>query len=178
MSFILETSRLKLKPILASELDTLHSILTDSYVRKYLCDDKIFSLQQTSEMLQESLRLFQEEKLGLWLVETKTTPKILGFVGLWYFFDENQPQLAYALLPKATKQGYATEAAARIVDYCFTELNYDYLLASCDRPNLESQRVAIRLGMKQIEAKTIAGNTILFFRINRIDRDLNCPTDC
>ena len=46
MTLILETQRLLLKPILESGLNTLHAILTDSYVRKYLCDDKIFPLQQ------------------------------------------------------------------------------------------------------------------------------------
>jgi [ribosomal protein S5]-alanine N-acetyltransferase len=168
MSLILETSRLKLRPILKRELGTLHSILVDPYVRRYLCDDKIFSIQQTLEMLQESQKLFQEEKLGLWFIETKNEPEIIGFVGLWYFFAENQPQIAYALLPKAIKQGYATEAANRILEYSFQELDYDYLLASCDRPNIESQQVATRLGMKQIEERMIEGNSTLFFRIDRI----------
>lgn len=168
MNLILETSRLKLKPILATELNILHSILVNPYVRRYLGDDQIFSVQQTSEMLQESLRLFQSEKLGLWLIETKKKLEIIGFVGLWYFFAENQPQLAYALLPKATKQGYATEAATRILDYCFNELGYDYVIASCDRPNIESQEVATRLGMKQTEERVVNGNPTLFFRIDKL----------
>lgn len=168
MSLILETSRLRLKPILESELNQFHNIITDTYVRKYLCDDKIFSRQQTLEMLQKSQELFQEEKLGLWFIETKNKPEIIGFVGLWYFFTENQPQLAYALLSKATKQGYATEAAAKIIEYSFQELDYDYLLASCDSPNFESQQVAIRLGMKLVETRMMEGKPILFFIINRI----------
>lgn len=168
MNLILETSRLKLKPILATELNILHSILVNRYVRRYLCDDQIFSVQQTSEMLQESLRLFQSDKLGLWFIETKKKLEIIGFVGLWYFFAENQPQLAYALLPKATKQGYATEAATRILDYCFNELGYDYVIASCDRPNIESQEVATRLGMKQTEERVVNGNPTLFFRIDKL----------
>jgi [ribosomal protein S5]-alanine N-acetyltransferase len=170
MYLILETSRLRLKPILASQLNTLHSILVDPYVRRYLCDNQIFSMQQTSEMLQESIRLFQEEKFGLWLIETKNTLEIIGFVGLWYFFAENQPQLVYALLPKATKQGYATEAATKILNYCFHKLNYNYVIASCDLPNLESQQVAIKLGMKQTEERVINGNPTLFFRIDQLSR--------
>ncbi len=51
------------------------------------------------------------------------------------------------------KKGYATEAAARILEYSFQELNYNYLLASCDRPNLECQKLAKRLGMKQVEER-------------------------
>ena len=100
MTLILETQRLLLKPILESGLNTLHAILTDSYVRKYLCDDKIFPLQQVEEMVRVSQNNFAEKRFGLWFIETKNEPEIIGFVGLWDFFDEEQPQLAYALLPK------------------------------------------------------------------------------
>jgi [ribosomal protein S5]-alanine N-acetyltransferase len=60
------------------------------------------------------------------------------------------------------------EEKYRILEYSFQELDYDYLLASCDRPNIESQQVATRLGMKQIEERMIEGNSTSFFRIDRI----------
>jgi [ribosomal protein S5]-alanine N-acetyltransferase len=150
---ILETQRLILKPILESELDTFHKILVDPYVRKYLCDDRILPLQQVEEMLKQSQKHFEEERFGLWFIRIKGESEAIGFVGLWYFFEEKQPQLAYALLPKALKKGYATEAASKILEYCFDELGYEYLLASCDRPNLESQKVAERLGMRKKKKK-------------------------
>ncbi len=167
MSLTLETQRLLLKPTLESELSTLHAILIDSSVRKYLCDSKIIPLQQVKEMLAESQKNFAEKRFGLWLVETKREKEIIGFVGLWYFFAEKQPQLAYALLPHATKRGYATEAATKILEYCFEELGYEYLLASCDQPNLESQKVASRIGMRKVEEKIVNGNPLLFFRIEK-----------
>ncbi|MBW4663148.1 MAG: GNAT family N-acetyltransferase [Chroococcus sp. CMT-3BRIN-NPC107] len=167
MSKILETQRLFLNPILPSQLNTLHNIFIDPYVRKYLCDDRIFSLQQVEEMLLESQKLFDEQKFGLWFIETKDNQKIVGFAGLWYFFAEKQPQLAYALLPEATKKGYATEASTRILEYCFNDLGYQYLLASCDKPNIESQKVALRIGMEEVEEKTIKGNSTIFFKIER-----------
>ena len=167
MSLVFKTQRLLLKPILESELNTLHSILIDPYVRKYLCDGKVFSLQQAEEMLIESQKLFDKKRFGLWFIETKNEQEVIGFVGLWYFFDENQPQLAYALLPKATKKGYATEAATKILDYCFNELGYEYLVASSDQTNQESHKVAERLGMKKVEERIVNGSPILFFRIEK-----------
>jgi [ribosomal protein S5]-alanine N-acetyltransferase len=167
MNSILETQRLVLKPILKSDRDTLHAILTDSYVRRYMCDNQIWSLQKVEDMVSESQKYFETEKFGLWFVETKSDREIIGFVGLWYFFGESQPQLAYALLPQATKKGYATEATTRIIEYSFNELGYDYLLASCDRPNLESRQLATRLGMKQIKERTINENPTIFFKIEK-----------
>ncbi len=163
----LESQRLLLKPVLPSQLDTLHNIFIDPYVRKYLFDDRIISVQEVEEMLVESQKLFTEQRFGLWFIETKEKPKIIGFSGLWYFFAEKQPQLVYALLPQSTKKGYATEASNRILEYCFNELGYQYLLASCDKPNLESQKVAERIGMKEIEEKIVENKPILFFRTAR-----------
>ena len=168
MNLIFETQRLQLKPIDRSDRHTLHEIFVDPFVRQYLCDDRIWSLEQVDEMLLENKRLFDEQKLGLWSIETKSNSKIIGFTGLWYFFEEEQPQLVYALLPHATGQGYATEAAQQILNYSFNELGYTYLLASTDRPNINSHQVAQRLGMYQIEERTIDDNDkpIVFFRID------------
>ena len=164
---ILETERLILTQIVESDLNTLHKIFTDPYVRRYLCDGQIWSLDPVEEMLEQNTKLFEEKQFGLWFIENKSDRAIMGFVGLWYFFEEEQPQLIYALLPKALKKGYATEAATKIIEYGFDEPDFDYLVASCDRPNIESQKVAARLGMKQVESRIVDGNPILFFRLDK-----------
>lgn len=161
----LETQRLRLKPIRGGDLNTLHNIFANPYVRKYLNDDKIFPLPLVAEMIVENQRLFMDRQFGLWFIETKDTLQIIGFVGLWYFFDEEQPQLVYALLPDATKKGYATEAATKILEYSFGNLGFQYLVASCNKPNLESRKLAERIGMKEVEEKVIDGNPIIFFTI-------------
>ncbi|HEY9824842.1 MAG TPA: GNAT family N-acetyltransferase [Stenomitos sp.] len=165
---IIETQNLVLKPILKSELNTLHQIFTDSHVRKYLCDDQVLSLQQVEEMLKQSIKHFEEEGFGLWLIKTNSENEVIGFVGLWYFFDEEQPQLIYALLSKALKKGYATEASTKVLEYCFDELGYEYLVASCDRANIKSQKVAERLGMRKVEEKIVNGSPIVFFRVEKL----------
>lgn len=164
---IFETERLVLKEIVENDLNTLHQIFTDSYVRKYLCDGQIWSLDSVAEMLEQNTKLFAEKQFGLWFIETKSDREIIGFVGLWYFFEEKQPQLIYALLPTATKKGYATEAATKIIEYAFDELGFEYVVASCDRPNIESQKVAERLGMSQVEERMVNENPILFLRIDK-----------
>ncbi|AFY95847.1 GNAT family N-acetyltransferase [Chamaesiphon minutus] len=167
MSFELETQRLRLQPILASDSIALHNIFIDPYVRKYLCDDRVWELQQVEEMSLESQNLFDTQKLGLWFIKTRDPEEIVGFVGLWYFFEEDQPQLVYALIPTAINKGYATEAALKIIEYSFNKLGYQYLLASCDRPNLESIKLARRLGMREVEQRTSEDKPIVFFRIEK-----------
>ena len=58
---ILETDRLILKPIVESDLNTLYQMFTNFYVRRYLCDGEIFSLQQVEEMIEQNTTLFAEK---------------------------------------------------------------------------------------------------------------------
>ena len=106
-------------------------------------------------ILQQSVELFRQFGFGIWGLELKTCGTMVGFAGLWYFGDQAQPQLVYGLLPAWTKQGLATEGARAVLDYSFDVLRFDYLVASCDRANLDSGRVAIRLGMELTAASMI-----------------------
>ncbi|GFE69458.1 GNAT family N-acetyltransferase [Chroococcus sp. FPU101] len=167
MYLSLNTERLQLKAVTENELYVFHEVLVDPFVRKYLCDDKILSLAQAQEFINVSQKNFDEQQFGLWLMYTKSTHELIGFVGFWYFFDEPQPQLLYALLPNATKKGYATEAVSYLIQYGFKQLGYKYLMASCDEPNFESRKLAERLGMKLVERRDVNEKPLLFFRIDQ-----------
>jgi len=178
---LLETPRLWLTAINANDLNIFHSILANQFVRGYLTDDLELLPQTSEEMLEESLRMFAQEGVGLWLLERKQNseidpeivssakidPEKIGLVGLWYFFGECQPQLIYALLPQWTGQGFATEAAQAVITCCFDFFGFNYLIASCDRPNLASQNLALRLGMVLVEEKIIEGKPIIFFSLSK-----------
>jgi ribosomal-protein-alanine N-acetyltransferase len=79
---IFETERLVLKPIVESDLNTLHRIFIDAYVRRYLCDGEILSLQKVEEMLAQNKKLFAQKQFGMWLIETKSDRETIGVVGL------------------------------------------------------------------------------------------------
>jgi ribosomal-protein-alanine N-acetyltransferase len=161
------TERLTLVPFHADEVTLLHQTFTDPFVRKYLWDDQVVSVEQTQEMLTTNEAYFQNHKWGLWKIILKGDNAYAGFVGLWYFFDEDQPQLVYGLLADKTKQGYATEAAKAIIEYAFLHLQFTYLSASCDSPHTDSKKVCERLKMKHVEEKLISGKPVTFYRINK-----------
>lgn len=167
MSFILTTERLTLKPVKLDDFDVFYKILTDEFVCKYLCDDEILPREVIESFITDSEANFAEGNYGLWLISEKETSKIVGFTGLRHFFDEAQPQLLYALLPQFTGNGFAVEAAEKVIDYCFLNLKFDYLDASCDAPNLASQMVAERLGMKKMKEEIINELPTIFYRLEK-----------
>ncbi len=110
---------------------------------------------------------FAENKYGLWKIKIPGRSQVIGYTGLWYFFDEPQPQLLYALLPAFTKQGFAREAAAAVIRYALDSLGFSYLLAATDEAHIESQKVAESLGMEYFEKRTEEGKPTKFYRIQK-----------
>lgn len=161
------TERLELRPTNENDLDVFFSIITHPYVRKYLLDDEVLNMDQAKDFLDTSINQFNNSNFGLWLVESRETHHVMGFTGLWQFFEEGQPQLLYALLPQYTGFGFGIEAAAAIVNYVFTELKFDYLIASCDEPNYASQRLAEKLGMKRDGIADKKDKRLFYYKLNK-----------
>ena len=96
----IETERLIIVPFRADDLHLLHRTFTDSFVRKYLWDDQVISLDETKKILDVNHDSFINSSWGLWKIIVKEDHDFAGFVGLWIFFDEHQPQqLLFGLLP-------------------------------------------------------------------------------
>lgn len=165
---ILETQRLKLTPLVKSNSKIFHQININPHIRKYLWDDEIISLDTSQSILEECENRFLKNNWGLWAISIQDheNNNLIGYCGLWIFFDENQPQLIFALLPEYCRKGYAVEASQAIKRYAFQNLKFKYLLASTDQPNIASRKTCEKLGMQFMEEKMIDGKPTLFYRIN------------
>lgn len=164
---LLTTKRLQLRPIQATDEVLLHDLWTNPGVRKFLWDGVIIPIEKVQEIIALNTKYFADQKLGLWLINMKQAYKVVGFVGLWYFFDESQPQLLYGLYPDFWREGYAVEASRKIIEYAFQTLGFTYITASCDKPNLDSIRVAEKLGMQRIKEEVREGKPTVFYRLDK-----------
>ena len=163
----LSSDRLLLEPFSDSDEDLFLEINTAPFVRQYLWDDEIIERATARNILAQNRQHFTEDGYGLWKIILKDDGACAGYAGLWYFFEEPQPQLIYALRASFAGQGIATEAARAVMDYAFVSLEFDHLLAATDEPHLSSQKLARRLGMALSDRKIIDGKVTLFFFIDR-----------
>ncbi|GAA3632400.1 GNAT family protein [Microbacterium awajiense] len=60
-----------------------------------------------------------------------------------------QVELGWALDPAHTGHGYASEAVAALIDYCFDELAVHRIVAECFLANESSWRLMERVGMRR-----------------------------
>lgn len=167
MKYEILTERLILTPFCNGDYELFHQLNTDPYIRKFMWDDEIISKETSKEIMQLNEDHFENDHFGIWKVTLKDTDELIGYTGLWYFFNEPQPQLIYALLKQFTKKGYAHEFAKAIIEYAFKNLDFKYLIAATDEPHLESQKVAKGLGMEFHEKRIEDDRPTLFFKIER-----------
>lgn len=62
--------------------------------------------------------------------------------------DDDEAELSYWIAPVYRRQGYASEALARIIDYLFEDEKLERLRGSCYRHNRAAARVLEKCGMQ------------------------------
>ena len=99
------------------------------------------------------MKLAQAGTPGTWYqfaIERQTQPGTIGDCAFQVFADDDrQAQIGFTLSRLYQKQGYATEAVRRLLDYLFGELHLHRVTATCDVENLASVKLLERIGMRR-----------------------------
>ncbi|MCB0162788.1 MAG: GNAT family N-acetyltransferase [Anaerolineae bacterium] len=166
----IETERLVIRPFIQADLGAIHRILNRAFGE----DDpagEIAAMQERQSWLQWSIlnqewlpKLYQPP-YGDRALALKATDELIGAVGYVPLLDvyEQIPELSqsdtvgpytttefglfWAIDPAHQRQGYATEAAAAMIDYAFQCLRLKRVIATTEYENEASQGVMRKLGM-------------------------------
>lgn len=155
---MLETPRLVLRPMQASDMDALLCIFTDPHVMAAF-DSPPFDRAQMARWLQRNLDHQAEHGYGLFSVMLKTNGILIGDCGLEIVDVDGArvAELGYDFRSDYWRQGYATEAAMAVRDYAFGALHLPRLISLIRIGNVASQRVAEKIGMEHLSEFTRYG---------------------
>ncbi len=145
---ILQTPRLALRELTADDLDFVATMLAHPDVNRYY--EKQFTRLDAQAWLERQLERYQNDGHGLWLVLERATDEPVGQVGLLLqdVGGCRQPEVGWLLHRPYWGRGYATEAAAGTRDLARTRWRCGRLISLIRPVNLQSQRVAERIGMR------------------------------
>lgn len=148
MDLPIRTERLVLRASTMDDLDDHWRMYSDPAVVRYLYQE-VMDRDQAADHLRERLLpgLPAEGEWRNWAVEHDGC--FVGDVGLRLVSVAHQQcEIGYVFLPEAAGHGYATEAAAAVVDIAFDELHAHRVAGHLDARNEASARVLQRLGMR------------------------------
>ncbi len=149
---MIATERLTLRPWTARDAAPFHRLCTDPLVMRTIGP---LMTREASDAAIERQRGFQD-RLGycFWVVERREDRAFLGFCGLQPGAQgtpiEGAVEIGWRLASPEWGKGYAREAAAASLDWSWTNLAVDAVMAITARVNDRSWGLMERLGMKRV----------------------------
>lgn len=146
---MLRTDRLILRRWMDRDREAFARINSDPEVMRYRL--RTLSPQESNDLLDEIESSFDRNGFGIWAVEPKGTPGLIGYIGLEVASEEMpfRPlvHIGWHLALPAWHHGYATEGAAAVLDFAFGLAGLPEVVAHTTARNERSRAVMHRLGM-------------------------------
>ena len=158
---ILETERLSLRELTSEDAAFVLDLLNQPSFKKYIGDRGVRTVEQAREYIETRfLHSYRTHGFGLYLVERKSDSQAVGICGFVSRVTLPGPDIGFALLPQFENQGYASEAAAAMMQYGRRILNLTRVLAIATTDNISSRRLLEKIGLK-FEGEIEIGGEIL-----------------
>ncbi|MDR0272588.1 MAG: GNAT family N-acetyltransferase [Clostridiales bacterium] len=143
----LKTERLIIRPYKEEDLPEHHRIISDKNNLYYLNDIATETEEESLQNLIEAIELMKTGKARRFALTADG--KLIGSVG--YDVSEETPEgrtahMGWFIASDEQGKGYATEAAARILEYAFTQDNCIKIKTGCYAKNIPTQKVMKKLG--------------------------------
>jgi RimJ/RimL family protein N-acetyltransferase len=148
----LETLRLVLRGWRPEDLEPYSKLLSDPATARFITRrGRPYGFAEAWAEIAFLIGHWHLRGFGMFVVEEKASGRFVGRVGA--LRPEGWPglEIAWALMPDACGQGYATEAAGAAVEWAFRELPVDRVISVIHPANGRSRRVAERLGARRTD---------------------------
>ena len=140
----LETERLILRPPIEADLDGWAALLGDEEAARYI--GGAMARPAAWRAMAAVTGSWALKGFGMFSVVEKATGQWLGRLGPWQPEGWPGTEVGWGLRREAWGRGYATEGAARAIDWAFDHLGWDEVIHCIDPENDGSIGVARRLG--------------------------------
>jgi [ribosomal protein S5]-alanine N-acetyltransferase len=175
--FTIETPRLLLRDILASDLKPFFDLGSDPEISYFQTIIRTATEDEAEKWLKGAIvhnKRIPREAYNLAIV-LKQNEQWLGWIGIGRPSDETLGDLdfGYAMSKRNWGQGYMTEALRGLIDFSFRELSVNSIFGECEQENPGSARVMEKAGLvlessfQKFDEQTHRKKNMLRFGISR-----------
>ena len=149
--FFMETDRIGFGKWTEDDHELATKLWTDEDVTRYARDGGPFTNEEIEDLLARDIRNDKEHKVQYWPIFNKETGEFMGCCGLKPTDNKNAMEIRFYLFREFWGQGYASEAARRVISYAFDHLNIKKIIARHHPDNKSSAKCLNGLGFERIE---------------------------
>ncbi len=163
MATIVETKRLRLRLYRPDDAEALYAVFADPYARRFY--PRMSNHAKIEDWIAWNLRNYEAFGFGLWVVEPREEPRLIGDCGLTYQEVEGEQllEIGYHMHAAERGQGYATEAALAVLSYAQRVVGADFVCSIVDPANFASRAVAGRVHERQRDYLSSGKRRLLFY---------------
>ncbi|MBQ8727341.1 MAG: GNAT family N-acetyltransferase [Oscillospiraceae bacterium] len=147
----LGTERLRLCPLSPNYAEEMYSGWSgDNEVTKYLSWPTHDSPEVTKKILMDWSENYTSTKYYNWGIFLKENGKLIGTISFININDyKSSAEIGYVISKKYWNQGYASEAARRILEFGFNDIGFKSVVGYHHPRNTNSGKVMEKIGMKR-----------------------------
>ena len=146
---VLETERLKLRPLRMSDARDLFDYAKDPEVCRHVLWRAHTSISDSRTFIRDVHRQYRSGFPGSFAIEFKENGRMIGTIGyMWLSSEYRSCEIGYSLSRRYWNQGIMTEALAEVIRYTFSTLHINRIEAMHEVDNPASGRVMKKAGMQ------------------------------
>ncbi|MBY0597517.1 GNAT family N-acetyltransferase [Bacillus bingmayongensis] len=178
VNFQIETERLHIRPYRICDASALYELQKQPEVNFYI-PEPVYSLKEIEDIIYWSIDMNKKNsvnhiaKFNLSIIE-KASQKLISYCGLGPSdFEPTSTELYYALSRDTWGKGYATEATSALLQYAFSIIGMETIIASVFPENKKSIHVLEKLGfqfketVQNLEKSLHEYEGMLYFQISK-----------
>jgi ribosomal-protein-alanine N-acetyltransferase len=144
----LETDRLLLRKLTLSDAPSIFAYASNEDTTQFMLWNTHRSLADSEAFIAWTLQRYQNGEAGEWGIELKETGRLIGTIGFTSCNPgQRRAELGYILAPQYWGRGLMPEAAARVVEFAFDNMDMNRIESCHFLSNEKSGRVMQKIGM-------------------------------
>lgn len=153
---IIETERLKLRPIKIEEAEHVYNTWTsDDEVSRYMRWSMHRSVEETKQWIMMERENCKKDNYFDWGIELKETGKLIGSMGAHYVPELDRYEIGYGIAKKYWRQGLVTEGVRGMLNYLVNKKGIKKFVASHAKQNPASGAVMQKVGFRYVKDENI-----------------------
>jgi len=157
---ILDTSRLYLREMIVSDVQSVYELNLDLDVVKYTEDVAFKSIEEAKDFL-VNYDHYKKFGFGRWAVIRKSDNEFLGWCGIKFTPELDAYDIGFRFFQKYWGMGYATEAANASIRWAFQNIDTNEILGRAVSENIASYRVLEKIGLKYVKTLEIENSQLI-----------------
>ncbi|HAS6327556.1 TPA: GNAT family N-acetyltransferase [Vibrio vulnificus] len=136
----IETQHLKIRHLIEKDAEDVY---------EYMCDNKVTFYLPDGTLTKSDTLKFVSDNTKAYAICHKDSDKVIGHIEFYAWFGEHTYEIGWVINPRFQKNGFAFEAASRVLEHAFQTLGVHRVIATAQPENAASCCLMEKLGMVQ-----------------------------